>query len=532
MIIVSYSQGGDDENMLKAFLSSTYRDLPEERKEVLNKLNEALEGIGMEDFIPDGRKSHEIGIEKLKESDAVIFLISPWYGSYIENCTLEDCELNCHENGDESISYTHCEHKVALAEGKPHQAYLVGDEWNVLRKFEALNWTSINEDAVEADELFNSIPRKDLKQYFKVYTDCLRFRREAEGEYCRRVSNVDSISSHLADNIVNWYSEGKIDIEGLIGRRTDLKDLLEKLSENVEVHGVGGIGKTTLVHVALLIQKLKGKEIITLGTEQSYASGSGYAIFQDKCQHANKEILGNSITISDVINALSLSDELEMLETVEQIKKLSNYIQDYNISLFIDDFHLADDSVKEFVKKSRGIIIGSKRRTGIARREIHLTGIDEEEREVLIDHISNNFDKDLSQIAKEKIKIITEGHPVSTEFIVRNCDAINFERIEGFKTSDFSIPEHVTEFLERVIKDILSGDAYSLIKVLAVIDMGEENIFDKDSIENSQRIDNFTSVFNELIDTGMVKKADGIEGAYEFTYRHILDVIREGESHG
>ena len=43
--------------MLKIFLSSTYRDLSEPRSKILEKLNAAFEGVGMEEFIPKGKKS-------------------------------------------------------------------------------------------------------------------------------------------------------------------------------------------------------------------------------------------------------------------------------------------------------------------------------------------------------------------------------------------------------------------------------------------------------------------------------------------
>ncbi|MGB5910994.1 MAG: hypothetical protein WBH31_07375 [Promethearchaeia archaeon] len=47
----------------------------------------------MEQFIPDGSNSQEVCISKLKENDVVIFLISSYYGSLMESCSLkEDCK--------------------------------------------------------------------------------------------------------------------------------------------------------------------------------------------------------------------------------------------------------------------------------------------------------------------------------------------------------------------------------------------------------------------------------------------------------
>ena len=59
--------------MLRVFLSSTFRDLKGERRQLLDNLNQALNDVGMENFIPDGRTSHEISIEELRKSDTAIF---------------------------------------------------------------------------------------------------------------------------------------------------------------------------------------------------------------------------------------------------------------------------------------------------------------------------------------------------------------------------------------------------------------------------------------------------------------------------
>lgn len=74
--------------MLRVFLSSTFRDLKGERRQLLDNLNQALSDVGMENFIPDGRTSHEISIEELRKSDTAIFLISPYYGSLIKECKI------------------------------------------------------------------------------------------------------------------------------------------------------------------------------------------------------------------------------------------------------------------------------------------------------------------------------------------------------------------------------------------------------------------------------------------------------------
>src|SRR5665648_7121 len=107
--------------MIEVFVSSTFRDLEAERLKLLDRINEALDGVGMEKFVPFGRSSQETAIGKLRDNDAVIFLVSPYYGSFIEKCDIEDCKADCGvKDGTEKLSYTHCEYKIAQAEGKPY----------------------------------------------------------------------------------------------------------------------------------------------------------------------------------------------------------------------------------------------------------------------------------------------------------------------------------------------------------------------------------------------------------------------------
>ena len=116
--------------MLKIFLSSTYRDLAEYRSKILEKLNAAFKGVGMEQFIPDGSNSQEVcigNLKQMKESGVVLFLISPYYGSLMDKCSLKkDCKADCPmKTGTGRISYTHCEYNTTVVEGILHQTYLI-----------------------------------------------------------------------------------------------------------------------------------------------------------------------------------------------------------------------------------------------------------------------------------------------------------------------------------------------------------------------------------------------------------------------
>jgi len=246
--------------MLKIFLSSTYRDLAEYRSKILEKLNAAFKGVGMEQFIPDGSNSQEVCIGNLIKNDVVIFLISSYYGSLMESCSIkEDCKAVCPMKigfpipPENRISYTHCEYKTTIAEGILHQTYLIEKGW----------------DDLPAD----------------IRKQALEFKKEIGKEYLGFIDIEDPdlvqlICSNLATKIVEWHTEDKLNFKKFCDREVPFSQLIENIDGQVEVYGVGGIGKTALIQVALLIQKLKGKQIISIGTSKAFARGSGLKHFR------------------------------------------------------------------------------------------------------------------------------------------------------------------------------------------------------------------------------------------------------------
>ncbi len=516
--------------MLRVFISSTFRDLTEERAKLLSKLNTALAGVGMEEFTPDGRTSQEIAIEEIKKCDIVIFIISPYYGTLIEECEIKDCQCLKLGSCDGKISYTQCEYRLALSEGKPHQAYLVDKDWDVIEKLK--DWEKIDWREVKSNSIFKEIDTDKIDHYFKIAKNVWKFKEEAERELCPRIKDIEdiqTITDHLAKKIIDWYSEGKINITDFCGRRKELKDLCEKIDEGVEVYGVGGIGKTTLIHIALLIQRLRGKKIVTICTMQSYLTGSGYRLFKEKCGKGYTEILANKITLDDVVNALSISDEVKTKTKEEKIQTIVNKIEKGNSVMFIDDFHLADEDVRTIVRQTRGsVALSTKNKISIARNEVFLSGIDESERDKLLDLIARRLDKHITNSARGKIKDIAEGHPASTEILVRNCDKINFDNVKGYKHGlDFSNTKHVEEFLKRVIREILSDNEFQLLMNLSVINSDLESDLNRETIQQTCQDADFDTTFAKLIDTCMLEKKPEYEGVYRFHYKHIQDAIKD-----
>lgn len=105
--------------------------MKDKRAELLRKLGKTLEAIGMEKFTPTDELPQKRALDELLKSDIVIFLISPYYGSNINTCVYKErCKANCDmKTGEEKISYTWCEYRFSIAEGKPHMSYIVDNTW-------------------------------------------------------------------------------------------------------------------------------------------------------------------------------------------------------------------------------------------------------------------------------------------------------------------------------------------------------------------------------------------------------------------
>lgn len=498
--------------MLKIFLSSTYQDLGEARSEILKQIDSAFAGVGMEEFIPDGTSSHEVCIKDLKKSKIVIFLLSSNYGSLIDKCQLkEGCKADCimkkGEGKGYQISYTHCEYKTTIAEGILHQTYKVLDGWDTQERPEIKHF-----EEEFGKEMWTRIP--DIND----------------------PTVVPLICNNLATKIVEWHTHDKLDFKKFVDREKVLNEIIDNIESKIEIWGVGGVGKTALIQVALLVQKLKGKNIVTIGTIKTYKSGSGFEDFRKKL--AKDQYITESekeITIYDVVKAL---EKVKLIPNAEEIitslvdknkirESLSRFLrEEENLIVFIDDFHLATETVVDLVKSMESIILSSRKNSYIAK-DICLTGIDEEDREDLINLFSI---KQIPENASKLIKKIAEGHPVSTELLVKNYNDIDFEKIKDFDLKDAD-DEQVTDFYKRVIEEIFSKNLQALIilKDLAVLNTALPTNIDKESVLNSYNFENVRKIFKTLGDTGMLTKKEGKEGTYEFSFKHIQDAIEDSE---
>lgn len=495
--------------MLKIFLSSTFRDLKDPRLEILKKLNSVFDGVGMEEFIPDGSYSQEVcigNLKKMKEDGIVIFLISPYYGSLMESCSLKDaCKAECPMKiGKGRVSYTHCEYKTTIAEGILHQTYLTESNWDDPK---------IKEEARDfKKEIENTEFRFGISDF-------------------RDPAVVQRICNNLVEKVLQWHTQKKLTFTNFCDRTEELNRIMENVDDKIEIYGVGGIGKTALIQIVLLLQKLKGKQIIAIGSNQSYASGSGYEFFRKKCKDSQYKVSRKRITIYDIIDALSKflpnAEETKKKQKHQMIEIISDFLRKKeDILIFIDDFHLVDEDVRNLVKSINCIILSSRKNTRLATKAIGILGIGESEREDFVDLICKLSDQTLSIKAKEKIIEIAEGHPVTTKLLVQNSQDINFKKLEQINFDKLDSYQ-VEEFYKRVIKDILSDQGYQLLKNLSVLNTGLDSNINREVANESYGFTNIEQIFRELVFTRMLKKKLGEDVVYEFVFKHIKDVLEE-----
>ncbi|MFX1476840.1 MAG: tetratricopeptide repeat protein [Promethearchaeota archaeon] len=525
-------------------MSSTSRDLKEFREVLLEEIGKALDGVGMEFFVPKGVSSHKDCIDYLKRCDIVIFIITAYYGTLIENCILkEDCKAKCPmKEGSGRISYTHCEYKTTIAEEILHQTYFLEKDWALIEDLQKFSPDELYINNLRNIDKFKEVPAIMFNKYVEVSKAAYELKNEVSKEAYGKIEQIkipetiNLIRKNLANQITEWYTDKKFNFNDFCNRIEELNEIIENIEGKVEVYGIGGVGKTALIQVALLIEKLKGKLIISVGTSKTYASGSGFEDFRIKCKNDQFRTESKDlITLNDIINAFAETnligdpDDLKKCSVDEIIETLSECIRkEANLILFIDDFHLATVNVRKLVKRIDHIIFSSRKNTYIARKEICITGVDEEERENLINIFSR---KELPEGVRESIKKISEGHPVSTELLVKNYQRIDFNKIIDFDLQSANETQ-VEDFYERVINEIFSSnkDALILLKNLAVLNIDLPTNINQESVLNSNNTENVKNSFYELIDTVMLKKKNTNEGVYEFYFKHIQDYLENNAS--
>jgi len=109
------------------FVSSTYRDLKEERKKVIEAIGKVCNAIGMEKFLPDEKSTLEVCLENLKKCDIYVGIIGSRYGSIVPENQLKEVEGKNYEKY-KGLSFTHYELRKAGELEIPRAVFIINEE--------------------------------------------------------------------------------------------------------------------------------------------------------------------------------------------------------------------------------------------------------------------------------------------------------------------------------------------------------------------------------------------------------------------
>ena len=545
------------EKMLKIFISSPYRDLKEIRKLLIEEIERSLEVSAMEKFIPDDTYAQDKSLKELENSDICIFIVGDYYGTPIKKCTAQTPSCLC----DEHISFTHCEYKRAVQLGKPHLTYVVtNDIAELLSDVEEDDLTS-----TEENELYNLLKEKgkdtskigsfsgyslkEIKEFTVVANDKNKekleeFKKEVKTlddvpkthaeiklekrnnyfEFCKRVKK------ELKNAILNWHKDGRIHLKKFAGRRKELAEFLEKVytEKSVCVVGAGGVGKTSLIQVGLLLEKPFRRKVYALLKEYSYNyTKAGYTLAKGE------------FTVNTFIEQLNLIDiltlvfgqESEILKKreKEQISALMKELDRQNAILFVDDLQDADDNVKDFVYrcgnnlKKGATVAGTREGIKCFSKVGPLSGLKNEELKELVTVLAETYSVreciDDLDVWCEEIFRITQGHPMLVDIMVKNAphflDYHHMREIEGI--SDVADQKAVNEVMNRLIRDILSRKELKLLTGLSVFYKPVGREFFGEGEEK---------LANSIINKGLLRWDRGRLG---FTFEVVRELL-EGEA--
>jgi len=492
----------ENKGFIRVFLSSAYSKLISFRISIIDELDSVLESVAMEKFIPTSETSQQIALKELDRSDIIIFLVSPYYGSEIEKCDIaDDCKADCEmKSNNGNISYTWCEYRYSKANEKPHISYVINEGWD---------------------------KEKTQKENSNTMSKVLKFREEVENEYCPRIKNdeksIQRIRKDLTNNIINWYEKKQVTIQDFCSRQYEIKKLVSKILNGgtIAITGIGGIGKSTLCDIVLLLLKLYGKDIIYIKKFELYSSGSGYKLAHKKFE--DSFINANMKTSEQVLDSILNKLDVYHLDGYNINKKIDLILEKINLGkiLYIDNFQ-SDEILEKLIRKGNGLVSGTilystKTDSRLTGNKIRLKPIIEEDRADFIHITAKKMGLILEREIIEKISELSEGHPIAIYLLLSNLERIDVLEIEELKDGiNFSDNEDIEEYIRRIIRSSLnSSEAFELLKYIALIGMDFDYNYKINfttltiAYKNIYNNESIIPLFSKIVDSFIMKRSEG-----------------------
>jgi hypothetical protein len=135
---------------MEIFISSTYEDLKDERKEAITTVDRIGKAIAMEKFFASNHKSKDVCLKYLQDCDAVVLILGFRYGS------LDDSE---------GISLTEVEYNTAKTIGLPVFVFL-----KCQSDGDGCNWQPEDTDSEKSEKLRAFKSRLDDERYRRTFS--------------------------------------------------------------------------------------------------------------------------------------------------------------------------------------------------------------------------------------------------------------------------------------------------------------------------------------------------------------------------
>ena len=284
--------------------------------------------------------------------------------------------------------------------------------------------------------------------------------------------------------------------ELLFGRERDIAKVISLLDEKdkpkiINIHGLGGVGKTSLVRE--IVEIYRPGRVVWITAKRLYFEGS----------ELYRNPLTESITLQQVYRKIAsgfggtnLDDLMAIKEKKERIEWLQNLLRENKCLVIVDNFETIDEDFKQFLTEISLLFSGGHSRLIITSRfdlqtysfiyNYKLKGLREHDAMALLLHElgKNNEGADIL-LEKKKLKNVyrvTRGMPLALKLIAAKIRSSHIgaldhimDRLQNIEfTNEREVYEKFYKFIYLDVWNSLSENARDLSISMCLLDVGED----------------------------------------------------------